>query len=144
MDYIDDPDMREIAEEFQKETKELVIEMQEILEAIEDSPEEKDALEKFGQTVDRIMGAAESLEIKHIGAYARLCKTIGYKASQSDDVELVRVTVPILQDAADLIEELNNNLFDTEKIKNINTAPFKKRLEWLAEKFKDIKRASCA
>ena len=85
---------KEILEDFKKESKNLLQEMKDILDDIEGDFEKVLELEKYGQTVDRIMGGAKSLAtnfaeefpkehfIHQLGDYAALCKAVGYKASQ--------------------------------------------------------------
>ena len=56
-------------------------------------------MEQFGQIVDRVMGAAKSINAQEIGAFCELCKVIAYKASQTKDDRLLEVVVSILFDA---------------------------------------------
>lgn len=49
-------------------------------------PSQVDCFEKYGQNIDRIMGAAYTLSLNKIGDLARLGKELGYKTSQITDV----------------------------------------------------------
>lgn len=146
MSLFDDPAMEEVIDEFTVENKKLIEEMENLLENFEDnnfSPASD--LEKFGQIIDRIMGAAKSLGLDEMGKICELGKAIGYKSGQVEDIKLLEIVCAILFDAIDLLKNMNSTLIkkDESSFKSINTAPFLSRLSWLVEKFKDIKRSSC-
>jgi len=141
---LNDPSMKEIVDEFCDESLELCKEMVNILEDFEDNPKESSLLEVYGQMVDRIMGAALTLGLDRIGTICKLCKSIGYKASQSADLKLNGVVVNILLDAVDLIEELLTALKTNKEKKEVNFEAFISRLNWISDKFKHITRASVA
>lgn len=145
MSMLKDESMAEVVEDFCQESNKLLEECEEILEEFEDS-ENAQLLEKFGQTIDRIMGAAKSLEANHTGTLSELGKTIGYKASQSDDKELLNVVGAVLFDLVDVLKRLISNIETTkeEKAHGINLETLKTRFVWLADKFKTIERSSVA
>ena len=64
---INDPDMREIVDEFCNESGELLEHLRDTLDKFEDDPESPKLLEEFGQTVDRIMGASKTLGLEDLG-----------------------------------------------------------------------------
>ena len=68
---INDPDMREIVDEFCNESGELLEHLRDTLDKFEDDPESPKLLEEFGQTVDRIMGASKTLGLKILGTFVR-------------------------------------------------------------------------
>lgn len=143
---LDDPSMKEIVDDFCDETNELLDKLEVTLETIEDDPSNAgDGLETFGQIIDRIMGAARSIQAEEIGNFCELGKIIGYKSSQAtDDHALVNVVVAVLFDSVDLLRKMTKSLEtkDRDILKNLNTKAFGTRLKWLKEKFKDIERAS--
>lgn len=145
MSFLDDPDMRELVDEFCKESLDLLDQLEEVLEELEDSFNSS-SLEHFGQLIDRIMGAAKSIGADDIGKYCELGKIIGYKSSQSKDLKLLQVVLAVLFDTTDLVKKMilkiQNN--DATYMENLNTEAFGTRLKWLSEKFKHIERASCA
>lgn len=141
---INDPDMKEIVIEFCDESDELLEDLRDILDEFEDHPEEPKHLEKFGQTVDRIMGAAKTLGLKEIGHLCQMGKIIGYKGSQAKEQPLQEVTGGVLFDLCDLLEVLLLNIREGSDEHDYNLEAFKGRLQWLASKFKHIDRASCS
>lgn len=145
MNMLNDPEMKEIVDDFITEADEIYNKIECILEDYEDSPCSK-KLEEFGQTIDRVMGAAKSIEAHKTGMYCELGKTISYKASQSSDKNLLDIAVAILFDTIDILKSMNKNLLieKVEKVDGINLDTFTTRLNWLSDKFKDIKRSSVA
>ncbi len=142
IDY-NDPDMAEIIEAFCEESEGLIEEMQSLLEELEDDMTNNELLEKYGQIVDRIMGAAESIGLSSIGTIAKLGKAIGYKGSQTNELPLKEITVSILFDANEALAKMIQNLKQKQDpAKGVSSEALNERLKWLAEKFKDIKRAS--
>ena len=145
MSMLKDPDMLEIVDEFCVDSEEIYTELEEMLEEYEDGPDPA-ILEKFGQTIDRVMGAAKSLEANQVGLYCELGKTISYKASQSKDPELLNIVVAVLFDAVELLQKMNKCIktLKEESTGNMSSDAFATRLRWLAEKFNDIQRSSVA
>lgn len=140
---LNDPSMREIINGFCEESQALLNELQNILEKLEADCLQSELFEKYGQIIDRIMGAADSLGLSSIGSIAKMGKLIGYKAGQTKEVALRELAISILFDANDtllkMIDNLNRGLSPTE---SISLTTLSERLKWLADKFKDIKRAS--
>lgn len=146
MSILNDPSMKEIVIDFCNEAEELFNELQISLEILEDIPENTKELEKFGQVIDRIMGAAKSIGLAEIATFCELGKIIGYKSSQIKDVPLIEVVVAILFDSLDLLRKMiaSLRLGNDSNMKHLNTKAFVTRLNWLSAKFKDIERASVA
>lgn len=146
MNLIDDPSMKEIVVDFCNESDSLVEELEEILSSLEEDIENHANFEKFGQIIDRIMGAAKSIGAKDIATLSELGKTIGYKSSQVNDTPLLEIVVAVLFDSLDIMKKLLSNLREGNKqnLQQINTKAFVTRLNWLSEKFKDIERSSVA
>ena len=146
MDMLSDPAMKEIVDDFVDETLGFFEELNDILEDLEDDPKESAKLEKFGQIIDRVMGAARSIGAGEIATFCELGKVIGYKSSQANDIPLREVVVAVLFDALDILKEMVSQLKSGKDnaLKDINTEAFGTRLNWLSEKFKNIERASVA
>jgi len=145
LDFLKDPDMQEIIDGFCGETRTLLSELQECLEAYEEDPTQNIKLEEFGQKIDRIMGAAQTIGAEPIGKICQLGKMIGYKASQSTDVALNQIVCGVMFDCVDLLSELTTGMEkrDMNTMKT-NIEAFLTRMKWLADKFKHIERSSRA
>lgn len=143
MTTLEDPNMNEIIKDFCEESQNIFDELEEILEDYEEQPSPS-ILETFGQTIDRVMGAAKSIEATYMGSFCELGKTISYKASQSKDNDLLNIAVSILFDNVEILKEVNKKILvdKTEKVETFNLEAFGTRLKWLADKFKDIERSS--
>lgn len=146
MTNLQDPSMKEIIDDFCDESLSLFEQLDEHLEAIEDDLTQTQELEKFGQVIDRIMGAAKSIGAEQTALFCEMGKVIGYKSSQIKDERLLEVVVAILFDSVELLKKMIHSLKDEKKedLNSINTKAFATRLQWLADKFKDIKRSSIA
>ncbi|MGZ3787720.1 MAG: hypothetical protein ACXVLQ_04315 [Bacteriovorax sp.] len=146
MNILNDPSMKEIVEDFCAEADVLFDQLESSLNLIEENPTNTKELEKFGQVIDRIMGAAKSIGAMEMATFCELGKIIGYKSSQVKDVPLIEVVVAVLFDSLHMLRKMNQSLREgSEKSMNkLNTKAFGTRLHWLSDKFKDIERASCA
>jgi chemotaxis protein histidine kinase CheA len=143
-DMLNDPDMRDLVLDFCDESVAFLQELEETLEVLEDDVTATENLEKFGQIIDRIMGAAKSIGANDIATFCELGKVIGYKSSQVEDKALLEVVVAILFDTVYLLNKMFKDLQDnkTTEMKNLSSKGFVSRLNWLSDKFKNIKRAS--
>lgn len=146
MSFFNDPSMKEIVDDFCKEADELFDQLEGSLKILEDNPLTPKELEKFGQVIDRIMGAAKSIGAQEIATFCELGKVIGYKASQITEVPLLEVVVAILADSLDILRKLVKSLREGNDscLNQLNTKAFVTRLNWLSDKFKNIERSSCA
>lgn len=143
-----------IIRDFQTESKELIERMMMILEQCEGDFRQVQGLEEYGQTVDRIMGGAQSLAmgienpsplIQQIGDYAAICKAVGYKASQiSDNEQFYEICVALLLDATEVLQVLIGHVLepDTKGMKSFLNPAFIDRLKWVSEQFGAEYRAS--
>ncbi|MFT6631951.1 MAG: chemotaxis protein histidine kinase CheA [Bacteriovoracaceae bacterium] len=143
MSMLQDPEMAEIIEDFCKESEAIYNDLESMLEDYEDNQDSK-KLEEFGQVIDRVMGAAKSVDADQTGLYCDLGKTISYKASQSMDKALLDIVVAVLFDTVEILQVMNKTIASDkiEKVSGINLEAFGTRLRWLADKFKDIQRSS--
>ncbi len=145
MNMLNDPSMREIVIDFCNESDQLFDQLETHLNALEENPKNTQELEKFGQIIDRIMGAAKSIGASEIATFCELGKLIGYKSSQISDAPLLEIVVGVLFDSVDMLRKMNLALREgNDKCMNkLNTKAFGTRLTWLSEKFKNIERSSC-
>ncbi len=146
MSLLNDPSMKEIVVDFCTETEELFDQLETCLQNLEENPKNTKDLEKFGQIIDRIMGAAKSIGANEVAIFCELGKVIGYKSSQIKDIPLIEVVVAILYDSLDVLRKMIKALREgnDSSMKKINPKALVTRLNWLSAKFKDIDRASCA
>jgi len=146
MSILNDPSMKEIVDDFCEEADSLFNLLENSLNLLEEDPRNTRELEKFGQIIDRIMGAAKSIGATEIALFCELGKTIGYKSSQIKEIPLIEVVVAILFDSLDMLRKMNQSLKagNNTSMNQLNTKAFATRLNWLSAKFKDIERASCA
>lgn len=146
MNMLNDPSMKEIVNDFCDEADSLFDQLENSLTTIEEDPTNSGELEKFGQVIDRIMGAAKSIGASEIATFCELGKVIGYKSSQVQDVPLIEVVVAVLFDSLHMLRKMNQSLREgsDRSMNKLNTKAFATRLTWLSEKFKDIERSSCA
>ena len=141
-----DPEMKEIVVGFCEESNELCEQLEELLDGYEENPGKIALLEQFGQIIDRIMGAAKSIDAEKTGQFCELGKIVSYKASQTDDLKLLEIVTAVLFDTLDILRSLLENIEDLgeEKVEGINLETFSNRLKWLAEKFSHVERSSVA
>lgn len=146
MSMLNDPSMKEIILDFCAEAEALFDQLEQSLETAEENPSNTKELEKFGQIIDRIMGAAKSIGATEIATFCELGKVIGYKSSQIKDIPLIEVVVAILFDSLHMLRKMITALKEgnDRSMEKLNTKAFATRLNWLSAKFKDIDRASCA
>lgn len=145
MSFINDPMMKEIVEDFCVEAEGLFDQMDACIQKLENNPLDTKELEKFGQMIDRIMGAAKSIGATEIATFCELGKVIGYKSSQTREVPLLEVVIAILGDTVDMLRKMIKalKLGDDRCLNKLNSKAFVTRLQWLSAKFKDIERSSC-
>lgn len=137
---LDDPEIRK---DFCDESEQLLVQMEEVLEDYEDNPKDLKKLATFGQLIDRMMGAAKNLDLDTFGRYCELGKTIGYKASQSNNIALNTLAAGILIDTIDFLHQMIASIrsgANNPSVQDVDT--FIGRLKILSEKFKHITRSS--
>jgi hypothetical protein len=148
---------KELVEEFQRESKDLISQMTEILEACESDFKQVKSLENYGQLVDRIMGAAKSLQVletkapdepptllENIGNYAEICKAVSYKASQiSSNEQFYNICVALLLDGTEVLETMVLGVSGGGlKLKDLFSLTFLDRLKWVSTQFAADVRAT--
>lgn len=138
---------KDILADFQAEAKGLLTELNEVVESLEEESEEFPTalLEQFAQRIDRIMGAAQTLNqldpnhqgLLRIGAIAQLCKRLGYKAAEYKTKPLIPLFAAFWADTLEVVEELIDAVEDEAKSKAVSQAfssVVQNRLTWLSEK----------
>ena len=145
---------KEIIEEFQIESRNLIDQLMNTLENCEGDFSQVLRLESYGQTVDRIMGGARSVSgqiaggsqlIQQLGDYAAVCKAVGYKASQiSGNLEFYNICVAFLLDSTAVRSELVDGISGRPEaeLKDFISATFIERLKWVSNQFGEGVRAS--
>ncbi len=145
---LNDPEMAEILSDFCQESKKICAELDSIIDDIddEDCEQMKTELERYGQTIDRVMGASKSLGLNQIGKLCELGKTISYKASQVSEQPLLALVVSSMADCTQTLKQLIDRVEvdHREDIPNFNLKAFLERLIWLEGKFSNISRSSVA
>ena len=137
----------EIIRTFQLEANELLVDLREIVDALDDSQDvfPKELLQDFANKVDRIMGTAETFdmmypgnpEFQQIGRFSALCKALGYKASTLQDLGLITIFAAFWADTLDILQDLVDNVGDSEKLKEATKGyvpVLQSRLIWLGQK----------
>lgn len=134
----------EIVQEFCLDVKTILIELSAILEDLELNPANFKALESFGQKVDRIMGAAKSLEFHQMGIISDFCKTISYKSAQSKNTDLVVIVVAFLFEAVEIFNTMIDNLENKRPVEldPSTTKTILSRLEFISGRLAHIQRSS--
>jgi len=134
----------QILKEFQSESKILINKMTSILNRCEGDLSQVQSLEDYGQSVDRIMGAAKSLAllappehlIHKIADYSAICKAVGYKSAQiKNNEQFYDICVALLADGTEVLQALIQGLSQPVEIKDLFSKTFLDRLRWVSNEF---------
>lgn len=140
-----------ILNDFKEEANGLLTELNECVEELE-SPRTQfpvETLAKFSQRIDRIMGAAQTLQmmsgdhagIARIASLSEMCKHLGYRATKANAPALIPLFAAFWADTIDLIGELIANLSDPTECEQIGVSQGKAllgRLQWLLGKVNQV------
>lgn len=141
----------EILADFKSESTQLHKELNDVVDKLEDVGMEdefpKALLEEFAQKIDRIMGAAQTINMMDnthkgfvgISGFSELCKKLGYKAAELQDQRLVPIFAGFWADTLEVLEKFLGNIENREKCEEIFQSSHKilhGRLQWLSEKIK--------
>jgi hypothetical protein len=145
----------EIIEGFKEESNQILGELETIIETLEeaDATEAPQALTEFAQKIDRIMGAAKTLQMEspehlgfmRIGKLSEICKKLGYSAAELNIPALLPVFAGFWADTLEAVAELVDHIEDEKKCSEIagQFAPvLQKRLEWLSGKITTLAAAA--
>jgi chemotaxis protein histidine kinase CheA len=136
-------DNKEIFEEFNTESSSIFEELEEIAEALEDDPKNNKLFESFGQKVDRIMGAAYSLELNRLGKLCELGKNIGYRVSQTEDRGNRDIICSLLLDLVEIGNSYLNEIMQTQALPDhLEIDGLINKLEIADKQYSDIQRKS--
>jgi hypothetical protein len=140
--------------EFREESKQILAELEEIVEKMEDDQTCKgnENFTGFSQRIDRIMGASKTIALlfpfnpglKEIGKITALCKAMGYKAVETDSPALVPIFCGFWADSIEVLNDVINSLENANEVDRIvgDFVPVvRKRLEWLSSKLKIVEPA---
>ena len=138
-------DDMEILKDFILESKITIKDSTVLLDKVEGEMVKVKKLQDYGNLVDRIMGAAQSIgllvppdhAIHLLADYAAVCKAVGYKASQiNDNEQFFDICVALLQDATETLDGLLDNLDKSpDELRKSLTSTFLDRLRWVSGKF---------
>ena len=142
---------KDIIVDFQTEAKGLLKELTEVVEKLEEPGNAFPAqeLEQFAQRIDRIMGAAQTLNqldpqnegLKRIGSIAQICKQLGYKAAEYKTAALIPLFAAFWADVLEVMEELIDSLEDDKGSRELAesfSSVLQKRLAWLGQKIQQM------
>lgn len=137
-----------ILKDFLEESNKILLEIDEIATQLEEehSVFPSQLFNDYAQRIDRIMGAAQTLEMMapgepnllRIAKFAQLCKFIGYKIAEKKDMNSLAVCSAFFADVLELLKALFENIEDSEKSEKIFNEMGKTlmgRLEWLGKTF---------
>lgn len=147
MSSIKDVDVS-ILKDFLEESNKILAEIDKIATKLEDEHQEfpSQLFNDYAQRIDRIMGAAQTIEMMapgepnllRIAKFAQLCKFTGYKIAEKKDMSSLPVCAAFFADVLELLKALFENIQDTEKSGKIFNEMGKTlmgRLEWLSKTF---------
>lgn len=137
----------EILEAFKEETRQLLTELNTVVEKLEEWDSEEfpgKLLEEFAGKVDRIMGTAKTLlednptnkGLLLMGKLGELCKATGYKAAEAKILTLIPLFAAFWADTVEVIDlvikcvELDD---EVQKVATQSGTLLQTRLQWLAK-----------
>jgi Sec7-like guanine-nucleotide exchange factor len=138
---------KEIIDAFKEESKQILAELSETLASLKTPKSEtyRSKMADFAQKIDRIMGTAQTLSVddpkhsglKMIGQLGALCKSSGYKSSETVKLQQAPLLAAFWTDCLTVISELidaMDNLPKTTQITSGLGATLLGRLEGLNQK----------
>jgi hypothetical protein len=93
---------------FLEESTEVISNLKTLVRSFE-GVESSSNFEKFGQQVDRIMGAAYTLSLKCVGDLAKMGKELGYKSSQVLEIDKLLVVQSLLSQLVKALDSIIKN-----------------------------------
>ncbi len=132
-----------VLQEFTSESEKIIISMLSILNKIRGDASLAGQLEDFGNQVDRIMGAAQSLALAMsedhaldiISDYSSICKTTAYRAAKvGDHAAFFNICVALLTDGTKTLQFLIKNIhLPFETLKKSFDSTMIERFRWVSE-----------
>ncbi len=138
--------MEEIIAEFTQDCDQIILDLEDTLEYLEDHTHDFKKLEEFGQKVDRIMGAAKSLDFHIMGEISEFCKSICYKAGHAKNETISNIVIAFLFDAVEGLKIITKALKETgnEELPEVNKKTIMGRLHFISDRLKEIRKSSVA
>ncbi len=138
----------EILKFFMEETSQLLQDLEGVLERIEEAGEERfpeAELREFAQKIDRVMGAAKTLDAETPGSpgvafvanVCEACKGMGYQAAALKRGNLIPVFVGFWAETLEILTEVTAALNDPRAAAAAvasHSSRLQARLAWLAER----------
>lgn len=114
---------QELLDDFLSETEEVIKNLKLFVTSYKE-PTDNYLFEKFGQQIDRIMGAAFTIGFTDIGELAKMGKEIGYKGSQVTEPEKLFVIQSLLSQILKKVEFgmkllKTNEKLDPDEVKDL-------------------------
>lgn len=128
----------ELLEFFLEESSEVLDNLKSILGDFTE-PHHADLFEKFGQQVDRIMGAAFTLSLNDVGDLTRLGKELGYKSSQVTEISKLLTVQSLLSQLLKTLENILSGLKKGQRHNSEEVAPLLKKMRDASEQLGDLR-----
>lgn len=139
---------QEILKLFMEETSQLLKDLEGVVERIEEAGEERfpeAELREFAQKIDRVMGAAKTLEaetpgmpgVAFVANVCEACKGMGYQAAALKRVNLIPVFVGFWSETLEILAEVTASLDKPQAAASAvasHSSRLQARLAWLAER----------
>jgi hypothetical protein len=113
---------------FVEESTGIISNLKSLVRSFE-GPEDHLNFEKFGQQVDRIMGAAYTLSLKFVGDLSKAGKELGYKASQVWQIDKLLVIQSLLSQLVRALDSIIKSFHDGLQPNFYQFEPLLRRLE---------------
>lgn len=128
----------ELLESFLDESSEVLVHLKSILGDFSE-PHHAELFEKFGQQVDRIMGASFTLSLNEVGNLARLGKELGYKSSQVTEIGKLLTVHSLLSQSLKALENILKGLKKGQRHNPEEVAPLLKKMIDASEQLGDLR-----
>ena len=102
-------------------------------------PSQNVCFEKFGQQVDRIMGAAYTLSLNEVGNLAKLGKELGYKSSQVNEIGKLLTVQSLLSQLVRILENILKGIKKGQRHNSEDVIPLLKRMTEASSQLGDLR-----
>ena len=143
---------QDLVKDFIDESKKLIDECMDLLEELEQKPQQYKSLDVYGNKMDRIMGTSDNIKFLFpektafslITDYTKICKRVAYNTTMiSNNLSFVTTVISFLMDATETLALLIRKCEATaEEAKSQINPAFIERLKWLSGKFKEDYKGS--
>lgn len=142
----------DLVKEFIQEAHTIIQECLDLLDELEQTPDQFKSLDIYGNKMDRIMGTAENIRFLYpektslvlIHDYTKICKTVAYNATAiQNNPAFVITVIGFLLDATELLLHLIEKCESPiEELKSQLKTTFIDRLKWISSKFSESYKGS--